>query len=323
MSRLWLVVLLLLPASPCLAQSGGGAVPIRIPDGVGTRCINGGNDRIWLTLRRVITNKTSGWFTEDKSVATLLNAQVRADPESRIAFPLMTETTIANFPNGQVSVPLEYTLVSGLNLAQTGVKYTGLNVDVTLLNKRGKNKWGNALNALKEITQKLPIPASPVTQAASYLMDFANNAVTKDIDGQAMNDKVKSGTLALNFDPTGSCRGSAPDGSDFETTGTIAIVQGDGVPGPDFVDIGKSNDYCWSAELRPAFIVKAAPKEGTRPCTDASYATKARQISNNYVAFFLNARAVTPSLRELRAADWTQSMARCAANGVAAEECLP
>src|SRR5207249_1864913 len=150
---------------------------------------------------RLVTTKKAGWFTKDKSVAGIINVAVKAEPQPAkpIVFPLLTEGTFGDASGGQVSVPLEYTLVSGLTLRQSTVLYTGLGVEITLLNRRGKNGWGSALASLSEITKNLPIPASPLTQSASYLMDFANAAVTKDVEGQDINDKVKSAALALNF----------------------------------------------------------------------------------------------------------------------------
>lgn len=166
-------------------------------------------------------------------------------------------------PTGQVSVPIEYTIIDGLQIKQGAVVYTGISLELTLLNKRGRNKWGNALQALSDVTnsKKLPIPASPITQAAGYLLDYANTAVTKDLGSENTDDKAKSTALAFNFDPTGKCSGNAGDGSDFERTGTVAIVQSEGSPGEGLVDIKQVNNYCWAAELKPAFILKVAGKD--------------------------------------------------------------
>jgi hypothetical protein len=317
-----LLILLTCASMPCRAQ--GGAVIVRVPDGAQPRCINAGTDKVWLTLRRLITTKKQGWFTKDQSVAVIINAVVKADPQPAkpIAFPLLTEGTFGDAVAGQVSVPLEYNLMAGLNLRQSTITYEGLNVELTLLNRRGKNGWGNALAALGEITKKLPIPASPLTQAASYLMDFANSAVTKDLNGQDVNDKVKSASLALNFDPTGKCGGLAGDGSDFETTGTLAVLTQDGVAGGGYVDLNRTNDYCWAADLRPVFVLKAAHKQVNVPCGDQRYKPNYKQVTNNYVGFFLNAIAGTKVSGAAPAKDRKQSITRCIANDMAEQDCL-
>jgi hypothetical protein len=319
MKQLLLVFALIVAFGPAGFGDDGGAVPIRIADGPGTRCISGSKDRIWLTMRRVITDKNSSWLKEDKSVAVIATTLVKSDPAApkALSFPLMTEATVAPYSKGQVSVPIEYSLIDGFSLVQDKVKYTGLQLEFTLLNVQGRNNWGNALLALGQVAKKLPLPASPYTQAASYLLDFTNTAVTKDLDAQDKSDKVKSATITLNFDPDGKCVSQ-----DFESTGTIAILQGGQPKGDFFVDLGQINNYCWTAELRPAFVLKAATRDAQRTCTDPQYHPQWKQVTNNYVAFFLNAVATTGKLGPPVAADRKAAVARCSAHGISEEDCL-
>lgn len=232
----------------------------------------------------------------------------------------MTEATFGDAPNGQVSLPIEYNIVSGLLLhAPNSTYYDGMGIDITLLPRSTKNKWGTALRTLDEVTKGLPIPASPLTQAASYLMDFANNAVDKDIADQPKDDKVKSAALALTFDPDAKCQG------DFETTGTVAIIQREGVTGPNLIPVDKTKDYCFASELRPVFLVKAASRDPAFACSSAHYDSLYREISNNYVGFFINAVAASGTAGAMTAAvkrDQEASRRRCIANDVAATKCL-
>jgi len=307
---------------------GQGAIPVRIsvPDGAGgSRCINAASDQVWITLRRVITNRSQGWFTQDNTVGTVINATVKGkNVDKPPTFPLMTESRLQGMPTGQVSVPIEYTIIDGLQLKQGTVVYTGISLELTLLNKRGRTKWGNALQALVDVTssKKLPIPASPITQAAGYLLEYANTAVTQDLASENKDDKAKSAALAFNFDPTGKCSGSAGDGSDFERTGTVAIVQSEGTPGDGLVDIKQVNNYCWSAELKPAFILKVAGKDPAKRCESADYTPAWKQVSNNYVAFFVNAIPSTGVLGPANVKDREASLTRCSANGIAPQDCL-
>ncbi len=322
MRLLHVVFVALMCSFNCSAQ--GGAVPIRVADGIKPRCINASRDKIWLTLRRVIITRSKGWFTQDNSVAAIINVSVKTEPQAPkpIVFPLMTEATLRDFGVGQVSVPLEYTIVDGFNLKQASTTYTGVGLEVTLLNKQGKTGWGRALQSLSEITKKLPIPASPITQSATYLMDFANSAITKELSDQQSDDKIRSAALAMNFDPTGRCSASGSGGSDFETTGTIAILQEAGIKGQNYVDVSRTNDYCWSAELRPAFVLKATRKEGDVACADPRYNVRYKQVTNNYVGFFLNAIPSTGVSGGAASRDRDESISRCVANGIDSAECL-
>ena len=301
------------------AESGGGVI-VRIPDGVTTRCVNASRDTVWLTLRRVIVDKTKGWLTKDSSAAIIINASVTTRPKP-LSFPLATQADLGDYSVGQVSIPVEYTIVDGLQLTQGKVKMTGLQVELTLLNMRSKTGLGVALQALVDVTKKLPIPENPATQAATYLLDYANTSVSNAVKAQGDADKLKSAAIAMNFSPNGKCEGPGFEG--FETTGTKIVLQESGVPGPGYVDVGKTNEYCWRAETTPAFVVSAArPQRGSR-CGDAVNRDKFVPVSNNYVGFFLNAVGSSGVLGGIDEADKEAALNRCKQHGIkSAQSCL-
>jgi hypothetical protein len=302
-----------------------GIAPVRIPmaDSADTHCIDPSRDQIWLTLRRLVLDKSKGFLQEDKNVGIVLNAQISTDPQENksIAFPLISQADIRSMESGQVSIPIEYAVVRGLALKQDDVRYIGIDFDITIVNTKGRNAWGNALSALAETADKLPLPASPLKDSATYLLDFANKAVTKDLEDQASNDKLKSASLAFNFDPTGRC-GDRKNESEFESTGTIALLYASGVQGASLIPIAEINQHCWTAELKPAFVLKATRKEQGLPCDSADYDDKYTAVTNNYVAFYLNALPVPEVLGTVDDEVISNAIRRCAANGVSEENCL-
>jgi hypothetical protein len=323
---LFVVFTLLCTSGVCFGQQKGG-VPIRIPDAPAPQCINGSTDQVWLTMYRVITMKKNGFFSRENQAEIIVKVQVKTQPQSTpaLSYPLSTTVNIREYQTGQVSIPVEYTLVSGLGLKtaddnKKDVLYTGFGVDTTLVNLRSKNGLGSALQALADITgsNKLPIPDSPYKQAAGYLLDFANKAVTNDINTKNQDDKYSTASLALNFDPEGSCTGTGPGGQGFETTGTKAILMADGIPGDSLVPIDQTADYCWVADLTPSFAVKVAKKVGSTPCTDAIYAPKYKAVTNDYVAFFLQKRKMPGHLGadKIAARDLKESKTLCDLLGV-------
>lgn len=293
--------------STTFGQSNPGAVPIRIPAAPTPECINGSTDQVWLTLYRIITERKNGFFSKETQAEIVLNVQVKTRPQSSqpISYPLSTKVNIGNYSAGQVSIPVEYTLVSGLDLQQPNpsdskhpILYTGFGVDTTLVNLKSKNGLGSAIQALAEITgsNKLPIPDSPYTQAAGYLLDFANKAITNDISTKNQDDKFATASLSLNFDPAGTCAGPGPGGQGFETTGTKAILMATGTPSDMLIPIDQPQNYCWAADVTPIFMLKAARKEPAKACTDSSYADQYRPITNDYIAYFLQKRTTASHL---------------------------
>lgn len=296
-------------------QSGGGTI-VRIPDG-SSHCINASTDQVWLTLRRMIISKKKGWLTEDKSVSVFLTATLQDQSDKPPKFPLTTQATVAKYTPGQVSVPVEYSLMQGFKLSQKvsdkDVSYTGVNVDLTLLNQRGKTRWGNALTALDQFASKLPVPANPYSKGIQYVSDFANSAVETDIKNQPNDDKVRSASLTLIFAPNGQCVANR----DFESTGTLAVVDQDGVlTDPGYIKESDMPNYCWKADLKPSFVLWAAPKENAKECSDATYKPAWKQVANNYVGLFLNAVPVTGHLGAEADKARDEAITRCQLHGI-------
>ncbi|HEY6507829.1 MAG TPA: hypothetical protein VIY56_07430 [Vicinamibacterales bacterium] len=314
MRPILLLVLGLLAPSVVLAQDGG--VIVRIPDGVTSSCVTP-KHQVFLTLRRLITTRNVGWLREDRSVGLLINAAVLSG-DKRVNFPLASQVNVRQYASGQVSIPVEYNVVSGLPLTQDKTTFSGLQLDLTLLNMQARTGWGKALDALVEVSKNLPIPSTPLITASSYLLDFANKAVQKEVDAHNADDKAKSATLAMNFDPTGQCQA----GRDWERTGTLAVLQQGGATGPGHVNVMNTNDYCWVADLKPTFALKAARKDPAKSCSAPDYRPTFTPVTNNYVAFFLNA---LPASRTLGVVDAEQkeAVSRCAAHGLAAAACIP
>jgi hypothetical protein len=289
-------LLLLMPAH-AFSQNNGG-VPVRIPNGPDAACINSATDQVWLTLYRVVETKTNGFLSRENQAEIVSTVKVQSRPQAAqpLNFPLSTKVNIRPYTEGQVSIPVEYTLVSGLPLKQMEngktITYTGFSLDTTLVNLKSRNGLGGALQALADLTgsNKLPIPDTPYTHAATYLLSFANTAVTNDLNNKNADDKYTTASLALNFDPTGTCSGGGPAGQGFETTGTKALLMSEGIRGNAYVPINETDGYCWTADVRPSFVLKAAKKVPGKPCTDASYAAAYKGVTNDYLAFFLQKR---------------------------------
>jgi hypothetical protein len=304
------------------AEAQGGGVIIRIPDGSQSRCINAAQDRLWLTLRREIVDKKGGWLKEDTTVSVLVTAQMRVAESRPVSFPLMADANVKAYSKGQVSVPVEYTFIDGLALKQGTTTYSGATINMTIFNQRSKTNWGSALTALSEVAKKLPLPSGPVTQSVTYLMDFAMSALDKDASKVSLDDKAKSATMSLTFDPSGACASG-----DFEQTGTLAILQDPATsPPPDgAIRVADVNNYCWSAELTPSFVLKAAKKESGFACTDAAHYRDAyHQVMNNYIGLVMNAVKVSTVLGRGAAQgdDEKNARRRCDVNGIPQDICL-
>ena len=282
-----------------------GGVPVRIANAPKPLCINSVTDKVWLTLFRVVETKKGGFFTSENQAEVIVTVKVQSEPQASapLSFPLSVKVNTADYGrSGQVSLPIEYTLVSGLPLTQKQtsgtITYTGFSLDSTLVNLKSQSGLGSAISALSTITgnNKIPIPSNPYSQAATFLFGFASTAIQNDINAKNANDKYSTASLALNFSGNSSCDGG-PTGEGFETTGTKAILMESGNHGDEgYVPIDQANNYCWTAETTPSFILKAAKMVNGKACTDAIYNSNYKPIANDFVAYFLQKQTVSTKL---------------------------
>ena len=284
------------------AQQQGG-IPVRIDNEPDSKCINSATDKVWLTLYRVVESKKSGFFSKENQAEIVVTVKVQSYPQApqALSFPLSTKVNIRPYGNGQISLPVEYTLVSGLDLQQTSggktVNYSGFSVDTTLVNVRSKGGLGSAIDALSSITgsNKLPIPDNPYSQAANYLLGFASKAIQNDIDAKNADDKLSTATLSMNFSSDSSCTSAGVNGQGFESTGTKAILMASGNPGDTLIPIDQTEQYCWAADVKPTFVLKAAKVVAGKACGDSSYNSLYKPVSNDYLAFFLQKQTKPPA----------------------------
>lgn len=297
------------------ADNDAGARLVRIDDGTaGGHCINGSKESVWLTLRRVVTQKHSGFLTSDRSVSLVAKVTVGTDPQpdKPIVFPVTKEAGLARYRSGQVSVPIEFPLTTGFKLTQEKVRYTGFDVEITILNLRGKSTWGKALSALSDVATGFPIPASPAKTAGVYLLDVANKAVKDDLDSQAADMKLLSADFSLNFSPDGGgCPAVEKNVGDFERSGTKMILYSTGTTeSKAFVPIADVDQYCFTAAFTPSFAVKVSKLQ-----SDGSCGKDYQEVANDYVAFYLNARDTSAKLGG-GDKDTQEAIKRCHTNGV-------
>lgn len=272
-----------------------GQIIVRVDDGATSRCINLATDRITMHLRRLVTEKETSIFTEDKAAALIINTTLSGEEggttPKKVSFPRMYLVTVDPYSSGYVSLPIEEKLFSRFSLTDSGNSYDTAEIEFTVIAKKDKSPLGIALSALADITRSLPAPLNPFSEGFKYFADYATKVVEGSLSGgNNVAQSFKEAKIALSFSSTGTCTG------DQETTGTLAAVRGaNGDETRGFVDINK--EYCWRAEVKPVFNLKfATPEQGT-PCKDLS-ADRFKRMSNPYVAFYLNAEPKKPTLSQ-------------------------
>src|SRR5689334_13007748 len=104
LARFQLFAVVLSAACPAVAQTGeGGGVIIRVEDGAEKHCISRATEDVTVNLRRILTIKHKGWFTEGKQISAVLAVKVNGKHSGQtnsFTLPQGFLATIESYPGG-------------------------------------------------------------------------------------------------------------------------------------------------------------------------------------------------------------------------------
>lgn len=261
-----------------------GSVVIRIQDGAGNgRCI-GSADRLTATLRRVIMEKKTKWLglVEDTELGLTFTTTVSGssgDEVKSASFVRVVKEQVRQFNAGQILLAQEQNLLSKFALTNGTNKFSVIDIDIGIVRSQGKSIAAKIILDAVGATKSLTLPTNPFASAFSAATAYVNGFVEPLISQAAAQQEAASHRISMSINAA-NCTG------DDEKTGTKAIINtADDISKPGAVDTSKINDYCFKAELAPAFALKAAPRPAGGDCTKV---TNFQELQNSYLAFFVN-----------------------------------
>jgi hypothetical protein len=274
-----------------------------------------------------VDDNQKGWFTQDKEhgalVKTSLTGKTGDSNGPAASFPTLSKVVVQDYAKGQVLLPLEFPVVNRLKLTQQKDTYDGMSLDVSLIREKGKTSWGAALQAMAENMGKLPIPASPYTTAASELLKFANSAIDKSLSDSKAPDHLSFAVITLKFGSTDP-QNNQQCGDNFEQTGTLAVIEAGGTPGPGYIanlndiDSGKA---CLAVKARPGFAMLVKQRDSTVGNCPTDL-TQYEVMTNNFLMFLLSYERPAPAGSVKGTKAESDILARCKINGLSGESCL-
>ena len=261
---------------------------VRVPTPIAARCINSRTDEVTITVRRVVTHKTSGFFTSDNKAGVTVISTLNADGTPPAKIPSVNMVDIQNEPTGQVSLLLEYPIASQLELTQGQTTTKNMQLDIFLEKTRGANTFGSVLTTAGQLLGKLPIPANPYTNAANQIFQFANQTIQQETTG---GGAIPVASLTLQFNNRDESDLNRCVNNDFEATGAIAVVgtvAGSGVtplPTQNF-----SLNYCTRYVANNTYALQYAKM----PATGCGTVTAWAEMPNDYMMLVVAAATVAP-----------------------------
>lgn len=318
--RTLLPIVLLTTMVPGVASAQGGHVVLRVDDPSGSHCIDADSEKITIYLRRVFTQRRSGFFTQDNKAGVIVRTQLSGDANGvslAVTIPSMSLVSVENETNGRVSLALEYAIASNVALSNNGAVITDLDLRIDLAKTRSRTTFGEVLDLAGKALEKATIPANPLALAGSKLVNFANSAVGTSL-GADQHEEVAQ--IASHFR-----RGAEPDlnrcrSNNFERTGALVVLRATGAPKLALIPLSNTErDYCFRYSSSSTYELLAAQRmpSGNCPTGTSAYAG----VNNDYVMLLINATPIGRSGRAANDPVLTESARRCKALGLDSALC--
>lgn len=288
-------------AMPTFAQSvhPTGAVIVRAYASDESRQLVPARDAFTLSIGRIVVSKKKGWFKEDKSAGVQVSITVTGMDRNRNKLEKsiinqIYQVDVTEYDGGRVSLPLEQSLVSALQLRDDNFAYVEMNINVTLLKHQKDTGFGIVVKELMKLTQENPFPVPPFSEGVKLLSSFTTRVLDAANDhSNRIDQRFPTATIHLNFNE--------------EKTGIFAIVFSTPDAGDGYVDIAKETSYSFQYQKEPIQTILVGSSTDTN--------APSHPLKNDYILFSKGAinlagwaPSKTPQLAESGLRDYRNSI---------------
>lgn len=197
-----LVLTMLWTFGVCAADYPGGATIVPISDGLPASAFNLKTDAASIYLEKAVLYKDNGWFTNDKEVAITakmnINSRRRSGASTSLTISRVYKFDVSLYEDGRIEIPLKsLPLLDTFNLSGEDYLVTSVVMDLFLSRRKEKNNFSKTLEAVIEVSKKIPVPINPYAEYASVFGDTFSQVVEEAIEEGA--DTVPFASFGLRF----------------------------------------------------------------------------------------------------------------------------
>jgi hypothetical protein len=193
---------------------------------------------------------------------------------------------VKEYDKGSILLPIEGNIIRYFPLQNKGTFYNGIDLSITLVQKKDNTTFGVVVKELASMTKQFPFPTTPFDPGIKMLADFTSKIISPSNDGDNKINRIPISTINLPFSPDGKCS----ENSFQEKTGVFSVIFGNeniGVEG--YVDINKTSDYLFKLQTSPSRAILVCKKDAQGKCTNF------KPINNDFLLFYINAFALNPT----------------------------
>jgi hypothetical protein len=273
----------------CFAQKPGATI-VRIDDGVTTRCINRNSDAVQIGFAGMKIDKKKNWFQQQTQAGIQVGVRVEGmDAEYNTKATEFTQIYVVDvkeYDKGSILLPIEGNIVRYFPLQNKGTFYNGIDLAVTLIQKKDNTSFGVVVKELASMTKQFPFPTTPFDPGIKMLADFTSKIISPSNDEDNKINRIPASTINLPFSPNGNCN----ENSFQEKTGVFSVVFGsENVDAEGYVDINKTSDYLFKLQTSPSRAILVCKKDAQGKCTNF------KPLNNDFLLFYINAFPLNPT----------------------------
>ena len=268
MNRLFLIFGLLMLSSvvPAFA-SDQGIERVVLDDGLPRHCINAKEDRVSISLDRLVVNKSKNWIKEDSAVDIIVDGRMQKRGEDEqitsAESPVVFRANIAEYTKGTLVIPSTIRFISRFKLGRTDHVTDLIELDFSFVKRSDSTLLSKVLSSLPDAADGLPLPPTPYTEVFRQATQTIGNIMeTLLADGENSDDVSREGRISMEFNTTGQCgRNGTFAGSYLYIKFSDANSNKKGV-----LDISNIGKYCYFS-TKGVSTVYFSKKDGSGVCS--------------------------------------------------------
>jgi hypothetical protein len=287
-----IIFVILIVVSISMNAQKSGATIIRIEDGSNSKCINQNEHAVQIGLAAIKLSKTKNWFKNQTQAGIQVGIRISGrDSQFNTKATELTQMYMVNvkdYNKGSILLPMEGSIVDFFPLRNNGAFYSGIDLSVSLLEKKGNTPFGTVIKELANFTKQYPLPTNPFNNTVKKLANFTTDLISRNNDdgNNVKRHDVPNSTINLPFSPDSDCTGNLFQ----EKTGVFAIVYGNkDTKEAGHIDINKTAQYIFKIQKEPSRTILVAKKDNN------GKTTKYTPIQNEFIMFYINAFSIVPT----------------------------
>lgn len=226
-------------------QASGGIEPVLVEDGLPRSCIDTKSGKFSLHIMRLVTEKKSALFSEDKEVAVSVTATINPPSQSGLVGTTISKLEkfkVSPYGSGTVAVPVRMPIFSNLEISSETSAISNIEFKFNIYAISKPTMFTRIITSLIQESKKISLPQNPYVQSFQQLtsvFDAILNTVVTEADDEL---RQNLGSDTYQFSEGEDCMGF------YAQAGSKVFISGVKNPTQNQISLTDIDKYCFIAD---------------------------------------------------------------------------